>query len=92
MFCQAVQGLLSHQADALSAPGQGTGPGTALSAVHTPAAMALIRQDRSILGEEKEDRERQQVLLSDDRDNDLFVDRLVEVKECYEFGFPRQDC
>ena len=86
MFCQAVQGLLSHQADALSAPGQGTGPGTALSAVHTPAAMALIRQDRSILGEEKEDRERQQVLLSDDRDNDLFVDRLVEVKECYEFG------
>ena len=86
MFCQAVKGLLSHQADALSAPGQGTGPGTALSAVHTPAAMALIRQDRSILGEEKEDRERQQVLLSDDRDNDLFVDRLVEVKECYEFG------
>lgn len=86
MFCQAVQDLLSHQADALSAPGQGTGPGTAVSAVHTPAAMALIRQDRSILGEEKEDRERQQVLLSDNQDNDLFVDRLVEVKECYEFG------
>ena len=43
--------------------------------------MALIRQDRSILGEEKEDRERQQVILSDNQDKDLFVDSLVEVKE-----------
>ena len=24
--------------------------------------------------------------LSDNQDNDLFVDRLVEVKDCYEFG------
>ena len=47
--------------------------------------MAFIRQDPSILGKE-EDRERQQVLLSDNQDNDLFVDSLVEVKECYEFG------
>ena len=42
--------------------------------------MAFIRQDPSILGKE-EDRERQQV-----QDNDLFVDSLVEVKECYKFG------
>ena len=48
--------------------------------------MAFIRQDPSILGKE-EDRERQQVLLSDNQDNDLFVDSLVEVKECYEFGY-----
>ena len=47
--------------------------------------MAFIRQDPSILGKE-EDRERQQVLLSDNQDNDLFVDSFVEVKECYEFG------
>ena len=47
--------------------------------------MAFIRQDPSILGKE-EDRERQQVLLSENQDNDLFVDSLVEVKECYEFG------
>ena len=75
-----MQGLLS-QADALSASGQDTGPGTAVSADHTPAAMA-----RSILGEEKGRRERQQVLLSDNQDKDLFVDSLVEVKEYYEFG------
>ena len=62
-----MQGLLS-QADALSASGQGTGPGTVVSADHTPAAMALIRQDRSILGEEEEDKRRQQVLLSDNQD------------------------
>ena len=78
-----MQGLLS-QADALSASGQGTGPGT-VSANHTSAAMAFIRQDPSILGKE-EDRERQQVLVSDNQDNDLFIDSLVEVKECYEFG------
>ena len=77
-----MQGLRS-QADALSASGQGTGPETAVSADHAPAAMAFIRQDCSILGE---DRERQQVLLSDNQDNDLFVDSLVESKECYEFG------
>ena len=46
-----MQGLLS-QADALSASGQDTGPVTAVSVDHTPAAMALIRQDRSVLGEE----------------------------------------
>ena len=80
-----MQGLLS-QADALSASGQDTGPGTAVSADHTPVAMALIHQDRSILGEEKEDREHQQVLLSDNQDKDLFVDSLVEVKEYYELG------
>ena len=80
-----MQGLLS-QADALSASGQDTGPGNAVSADHTPAAMALIRQDRSILGEEKEDRGRQQVLLSDNQNKDLFVDSLVEVKEYSEFG------
>ena len=80
-----MQGLLS-QADALSASGQDTGPGTAVSADHTPVAMALIHQDRSILGEEKEDREHQQVLLSDNHDKDLFVDSLVEVKEYYELG------
>ena len=65
----------------LSASGQVTGPVIAVSADHTAAAMALIRQDRSILGEEKEDRERQQVILSDNQDKDLFVDSLVEVKE-----------
>ena len=86
IFCQALEGLLS-QADALSASGQDTGPGTVVSADHTPAAMALVRQDRSILGEEKEDRERQQVLLSHNQDKALFVDSLVEVKEYYEFGF-----
>ena len=85
IFCQAVEGLLS-QADALSASGQDTGPGTVVSADHTPAATALIRQDRSILGEEKEDRELQQVLLSHNQDKALFVDSLVEVKEYYEFG------
>ena len=85
IFCQAVEGLLS-QADTLSASGQDTGPGTVISADHTPAATALIRQDRSILGEEKEDRERQQLLLSHNQDKDLFVDSLVEVKEYYEFG------
>ena len=79
-----MQGLLC-QADSLSASGQGTGTETAVSADYTPAAMALIRQDRSILREE-EDRERQQVLLSVNQDNDLFVDSLDEVKECYEFG------
>ena len=46
--------------------------------------MAFIRQDPTILGKE-EDRERQQVLLSDNQNNDLIVDSLVEVKECYEF-------
>ena len=58
-----MQGLLSQadRYDALSASGQGTGPGTAVSANHTSAAMAFIRQDPSILGKE-EDRERQQVL------------------------------
>ena len=85
IFCQAVQGLLS-QADALSASGQDTGPGTAVSVDHTPAAIALIHQDRSILGEEKEDRDCQQVILSDNQDKDLFVDSLVEVKKYYEFG------
>ena len=40
---------------------------------HTPAAVALIRQDRSVLGEEEEDRDRQQV-LSDSQDKD-FVSR-----------------
>ena len=55
-----MQGLLS-QADALIASGQDTGPGIAVSADHTPVAMALIHQDCSILGEEKEDREHQQV-------------------------------
>ena len=68
-----MQGLLS-QADALSASGQNIGPRTAVSADHTPAVMALIRQDRAVLGEEKEDRERQQVLLSLNQDKDLFVD------------------
>ena len=48
--------------------------------------MAVIHQDRSILGEEKEYREHQQVLLSDNQDKDLFVDILVEVKEYYELG------
>ena len=43
--------------------------------------MALIRQDRSILAEEKEERERQQVLLRHNQDKDLFVDSLVEVKD-----------
>ena len=57
-----------------------------VSADHTPAATALIRQDCSILGEEKEDRERQQVLLSHNQDKALFVDSLVEVKEYYEFA------
>ena len=38
------------------------------------------------MGEEKEDREHQQVILSDNHDKDLFVDSLVEVKEYYEFG------
>ena len=47
MFCQAVQSLLS-QADALSASGQDTGPRTAVSTDHTPAAMALIRSFRLI--------------------------------------------
>ena len=75
-----MQGLLSQ-----AVRGQGTGPGTAVSANHTSAAMAFIRQDPTILGKE-EDREHQQVLLSDNQDNDLFVDSLVEVKECYEFG------
>lgn len=73
------------QADALSGSGRGTGPRTAVLANRTPAAMALIRRDSSILGEE-EDRDRQQVLLSDRQDKDLFVDGLVEVKECCEFG------
>ena len=72
-----MHGLLS-QADALSASGQDTGPGTAVSTDHTPAAMALIRQHRSILGEEKEERKRQQVLLSDNQDKALFVDSLVD--------------
>ena len=45
--------------------------------------MALIRHDRSTLREEEEDRDRQQVLLSDSQDKDLFVDSLVELKECY---------
>ena len=80
-----MQGLLS-QADALIASGQDTGPGIAVSADHTPVAMALIHQDCSILGEEKEDREHQQVLLSDNQDKDLFVDSLVEIKEYYELG------
>ena len=80
-----MQGLLS-QADALSASGQDTGPGTAVLADHTPVTMALIHQDRSILGEEKEDREHQQVLLRDNQDKDLFVDSLVEVKEYFELG------
>ena len=70
-----MQGLLS-QADALSASGQDTGHGTA-SADHAPAAIALIRQDRSILGVEKEGRERQQVILSDNQDKDLFVDSVI---------------
>ena len=85
MFCQTVQGLLSKP-DALTASEQDTRPGTAVSADHAPVAMALIRQDRSILGDEKADRERQQVLLSDNQDKNLFVDNLVEVKEYYEFG------
>ena len=80
-----MQALLS-QPDALIASEQDTGPGTAVSADHTPAAMTLIRHDRSILGDEKADRERQQVLLSDNQNKDLFVDNLVEVKEDYDFG------
>ena len=80
-----MQALLS-QPDALTASEQDTGPGTAVSADHTPAAMTLIRHDRSILGDEKADRERQQVLLSDNQNKDLFVDNLVEVKEDYDFG------
>ena len=81
-----MQGLLS-EADALSASGQGTGPGTAVSADRPysagsygphPSGSFYIRGGEGGQGASASS--------SNNQDNDLFVDRLVEVKICYEFG------
>ena len=80
-----MQGLLS-QTDALSASGQGHWARHCSFSGQYSGSYGPHPQNRSILGEGEEDRERQLDLLSDNQDKDLFVDSLVEVKECYEFG------
>lgn len=67
--------------DALNATGQATGPvtvGGPLGPTQDPTpAMALIRQDHSMLGEEEEDSlDRQQTMLSD---QDGFFDSLAQI-------------
>ena len=88
LFYQAVQTLL--KVDALNATGQATGPVTVGGPQDPTPAMALIRQDLSMLGEEEEDSlDRQQTMLSDE---DGFFDSLAEVKEQYEFPINDSTC
>ena len=92
MFYQAAQTLL--KVDSSNATGQVTGPvtvGGPLGPIQDPtSAMALIRQDHSMLGEGEEDSlDRQQTMLSD---QDEFFDSLAEVKEQYEFPINDSTC